>query len=324
MDNYFPGRKKIVESNYSYERGKVSLSCTVFARWKDVDSKTAHCGADGSFKVTATVGLTQTDSEKLKSSVGGSIGIEKVASLKSSLESEIGREISWELAATREDTFSFKAPECGRRTETVYQLMRDYDFVYSRQRLFRNPFTWHTSVPEYVQRFHAVTDIEQFDPRCKCPTPEELPLWRTIDVQIGPVTMELGYVEKDGSIDIDFGNRQLRIPHDGSLEFKRTMSTDSLPPIVRFLGEFSAGEMEAVFRPRPIEAASLGMLSVLDDLAISKVEAAHVTQVLAALRGRRTGGFSVPALRRMVDELMQSFSIERREEQADSRSQRSK
>src|SRR5206468_411266 len=89
MDYYFPGRKRIAKTIFSFDKGKVSLVCTVFARWQDIDSKTALCGADGCFKVTATVGLKKTDSEKLKSSIESSLGVEKVAGLKSSLETEI-------------------------------------------------------------------------------------------------------------------------------------------------------------------------------------------------------------------------------------------
>jgi hypothetical protein len=323
MDYYFAGRKRIAKTVSTFEKGKISLTCTVFARWQDINSKTALCGADASFKVCCTVGLKETDSEKMKSSIEASLGIEKVAGLKSSLESEISREICWEIATTREDAFSFKAPECGRRTETIYQLIRDYDFVYSRQRFLRKPQTWQMSVPEYVKRFHAVPDIEDYDPHCRCQTPSRVSLWRTIDVAIPPVTLELGYTQGCDAINVQFGNEIVRIPYDGSSEFSHTISAKVLPEATRFIGDFKEGDsLLAVFRPQPVAVGSMGVLSTLAEFTSAGGEDIEmIGEELETLKAERPEVFDLHKLRRAAQDIFGSLSSEQEERQAHEQSE---
>jgi hypothetical protein len=316
MTEYFPGRRQIGKTTQSYEKGKASLLCTVFEHWKDLDSKTAYCGADASLKIAATIGLTQTDSEKIKASFGSSIGVEKVASLKSSLESEIRREICWELSSTREDTFSFKAPECGRRTETIYQLIHEYDLYYSRKRLIRKPFTWQTTLTEYVKCYRAIPDKEDFDPVCKCPTRPEPKLWKTIDVDVDSFTLEAAYRRTNEGMEIDFGDQTIVLPYDGSEYFRRVIPTAVLPNPMRFLCDLTSDSVEASFRPQPVEIATSipALPSVVPAVPADYLGSALVMQIVRDLEVRYPNIFDTSTLRRGLMDLLRSTSAQQREE----------
>lgn len=246
MAVYFSGRKQ-VGSFSVHPHKRAVLSCQIFERWEDIEcGSTARCGAPGSIEVKKEVGLSQRSYETINSSIAGSIGIEGLASLKSKITETIGREANWSVAETTTKTFAFQSPKCGRRTETIYQLVREYELSYRREKRFSTE-AWERLIRELVQCHDAVPEIDPFDEACNCPPPPRRSYDGRLLVDMGEISMRVSFRRTAEGILINFGRETCRFEDRGDEEFHGTVPTSSLPESLLFLGNIQVDRIEAMF-----------------------------------------------------------------------------
>lgn len=275
MATYFIGRRR-VGSFILYPHSGAVLSCNVFERWEDIDlSSTARCGVAGSIEVRKEVGLSERDHHTLKVNVEGSIGVEAIASLKSKVEETVGREVNWSLARATTQTFSFTAEKCGRHSETIYQMVREYELSYKRKRFFGSE-SWERTVRERTQCHDAVPDIEDWDEACKCPKPTRRDYDGRLQLDMGDLSMRVPFRRTPEGIEINFGGKFGIIQQGSTQEFPDKIPVGFLPEVLRFLGDVRTEYVECIFSPYR-DPISQYRLSITDfaDLS-SKLEESYV------------------------------------------------
>lgn len=164
---FFSGRKHIDTFYKSYKKDRIRIYCVVYEKWINILTSGAKCGASEVYKVTRTLGVSESETEELSSAIKGSIGIEGVASLQSKIASMTKRTIAWNSSETIEQEFSFTAPKCAHYIASRYQLVREYEIKYEDDRWFRNQ-GWEMTVSERLNRFHDGSQIIENDPDCNC------------------------------------------------------------------------------------------------------------------------------------------------------------
>jgi hypothetical protein len=251
MAIYFIGRKKVGSFILCpYKNGL--LKCDAFERWEDIDlSSTARCGVAGSIEVIKEVGLSERDYHTLTVSVGGSIGVEGIASLKSKVEETVGREVNWNVARTTKQTFSFTSDKCGSHNETVYQMIREYELSYRRRKLFGyfGLESWERTLRERTQCYDALPEIEDWDEACNCPEPNRRDYDGRLRVDLGDLGMRVPFRRVPGGIEINFGRKLGIVRHALTGEFHGRVPADLLPDALRFLGDVAGDYMECTFSP---------------------------------------------------------------------------
>jgi len=169
MAVYFRGRRKIGEFLLSPDRGNATLECKIFERWEDIDcSTTARCGAEGECQVSKTEGVSKKTVRTIEDVVESSIGIKDFAELKIQIKDILGKEVNWSHSTTTTKTFPYKAPQCGRCTLVIYQLVREFELAYKRKRLFGADEKWDRLIREDTNCHDALPDVQEFDEICKC------------------------------------------------------------------------------------------------------------------------------------------------------------
>jgi hypothetical protein len=173
MAVYFSGRKKIGELSVALESDRARVDCVIFERWIDIDSgTTARCGEQGTCQVAKTEGIAEKVTQTVERSIGTSLGLDDILKLKAQIKNVFGYEVNWSHSITTTKTFNFEAPICGRYSLVVYQLVREYELTYLRQRrwTFREDAwdrKWSRTIPEHTNTHDTLPDVEEFDEACK-------------------------------------------------------------------------------------------------------------------------------------------------------------
>jgi hypothetical protein len=185
MAVYFSGRKKIGQLSVVLDSDRARIDCTIFEKWIDIDtSTTVRCGAPGTCVVAKTEGIAEKTTQTVERSIGTSLGLDDILKLKASIKDVFGYEVNWNHSITTTKTFNFEAPACGRYSLVVYQLVREYELIYFRQRrwTFRQDAwdkKWSRTIPEHTNTHDALPDVEEFDETCKsrpeCKAREAMP-----------------------------------------------------------------------------------------------------------------------------------------------------
>lgn len=99
MAAYFADRRQVF--NQVFQLDKARLKCTIYERWEDIElSMTARCGDTAQTQLSKTTGLTASESSTLKATLGSSLGVPKVAEIKSSIETVLNKSLCWEESET--------------------------------------------------------------------------------------------------------------------------------------------------------------------------------------------------------------------------------
>jgi len=248
MAVYFSGRRQI-GSFVLYPHRRAVLTCEIFERWEDIErGSTARCGAPGSVEVKKEVGLSQRDYETLKTSIEGSIGVQGIASLKSTVEETLGREATWSVSESTTKTFSFNSPDCGRRSETIYQLVREYQLSYRRERLFSTE-TWERLLRERTQCHDAVPEIEPYDDLCGCPRPARPSYDGRLVVEMGDSSMRVQYRRTADGVELHFGNSVGSASLNPTQRVRASIPTVFIPESLKFLGAIEGEQVDAIISP---------------------------------------------------------------------------
>jgi hypothetical protein len=256
MAQYFEGRKLIATHGQRVEDGRGRLDWEVFEEWIDIDEgTTARCGMPGSCSVEKSEGISEKATETLKSVLGGSFGVKDVWSVKAELEGVIGREINWNVTDKTTKTFQFEAPKCGRYSLTVYRLQRLYMISYFRKRLFswggeKWDFKARHSFVEKTNTHDLMPDIDEIDPLCRCPEPDEPEqIDGYLSFDFGAVSLRAPYLVTPRGFEAKLGNKSIAVdlPQSTSVSdrlergFVTRVPTSMIPEPLLYLGGFETG-----------------------------------------------------------------------------------
>ena len=169
MSTYFTGRRERDPVKLPFDGG--TMTCRIFEYWEDTDNTTtARCGDPGFIEVKRVVGISERDETVLKTHIESMIGVKGFAELKSKIEDSVSRAVNFSVEQSTTKTSNFSSPDCGRKTMFVYQLVRDYEFFYSKKFL-RWTKTWERTIRERTNVHDFLPDIEELDEICKCDDP---------------------------------------------------------------------------------------------------------------------------------------------------------
>ena len=129
MNTYFPGTKVYGPFELTDDK-RNSIAYSITEKWVSDRSHTVRCGVSDGFGVSITVGISVSELDALKSSIEGSFGL-GIASIKTNIETNTQITTTFSESETETDTFACPAPTCGRYTYFLYQLVRDYRFVFT-------------------------------------------------------------------------------------------------------------------------------------------------------------------------------------------------
>jgi hypothetical protein len=175
MINFFTNTHEIDTFDFELER-KVRVTGKLTERWIQLLSRSIACGEDKKRIIEKKIGISKTEREDLESVLKGSVGVKGIASIESQIKAKTGIEVKLEYATTETEETTFKAPECGRKTLIVYQLVREYDITITDKRIlsFSRGQT-RIMLTEYTDNFHDKSLINNNDPDCGCKDKTEDP-----------------------------------------------------------------------------------------------------------------------------------------------------
>lgn len=282
MDNleFFTGERVISEDKWKSGNEDFEITCTSVARWEFNKGRTVECGNDRDVKLIRKVGITQTQKENLESSIKVGLEAKGIAKFAAEFKAKIGYEIKYEESIIEEESFRIKAPECGRKLLSIYQLVKEHRFIIEDRRFFLfNKGTQYIPITEYTDSFWDRSPVERNIPECDCGDMEDNVdgVW---SLRIGSMGI-LSLVEKvkDG-IYIDALNIAVPDNQIGSLLIDGyKLSADSLPDYVRFLGSLKREDVtmrltSTIRKPHENFCAFPSKLNILDlakGIAIEKI-----------------------------------------------------
>lgn len=248
MATYFTERRERDQISVVLDGGKTTMTCRIFEHWEDTDNTTtARCGDPGVIEVRKVVGISERDEAVLKTQIQSMIGVKGFAELKSSIESSIKKEVNFSLEESTVKTSNFSSPDCGRKTMFVYQLIREYQFFFSK-RFLGYTRTWERKVTERTNVHDFLPDIEEFDELCNCrEPPHPTPFDGTLVIDMGSVSVRGPYRRIQNGIEVRVDNALLRIAISDSKDFLVDIPVAALPEMVRLLGEFETETVQAKF-----------------------------------------------------------------------------
>lgn len=276
MAVYFTGRKEVNSFAIPLDNGRSSLSCKIYEHWQDTDNTTtARCGDPGVIEVKKVVGITERDEQALKSTIEGTIGVKGLAEVKSKIEASVKHEISFQTEESTSKTSTFSSPQCGRKTMFVYQLVREYEFSYSRRRWGWTK-SWERKIREKTNTHDFMPDIEEYDESCNCknpPTPENFDGMVVMDM--GNVSIRAPYRKTPDGIEVKLDTSILKVAIKNSEDFLVSIPRAALPEMVVFLGDITDEIVEAAFFEYKQPAHEL---EVNVEVALQKARAAIVNR----------------------------------------------
>jgi hypothetical protein len=250
MNLYFSGRRKTAEFTLPINKGSTILACQIFDYWTDIEETTTlWCGDKGKISIEKTYGLSERDVHTLNGAIESSIGPAGIFQLKGKAEETIQHEVNWQTATVVKKEFEFKAPDCGRGTRIVYQLMRDYELTFRRKNFLRRETTWERKFCEKVKSFVIVPDEDEYDERCKkkCKEPGKPSFVEFLTIIMGDVSMRVSFTRTDDGIEVNFDGVPLKIPQTSFQDFAVRLPLELVPAVVVFLGDLRGKYVNAIF-----------------------------------------------------------------------------
>ncbi len=240
---------------------KIKVMCAIYERWEFRRGFDCKCGNKVTLKLVKTEGLSAGASATLQGSIESSLGVSGLASLKTSLQANVGLTVNWSQAQSEEFTYECDPPACGSCDILIYQLVRDYDLsIYKKGGLFKASIWDHkagAAVPELTGFYTQVTDRVEWSEGCKCPAKETRADYDgRVVVDFGNICVLAPYRLTAHGIDIRIAKRVISFPFlayakaVGSLEtgLKMNFRREWLPDEAIFFGKLQGSTFEAVVR----------------------------------------------------------------------------
>ena len=249
MAKFFNGRRDVGDVSVSLDQAKASVRFQVSEYWRDIDQTTISCGASAQLNLTRRIGIQKKEHRILESTIGGSIGIEGLASIKSQLAEKIGHEVCWEVVEEIQNTFSVTAPPEGRRTDTIYQLLREYIVNYERERYFRGKERWQRIIAERTNCFNQETNRIEKDPSCFEQPVGDMPPGPPggqIEIDLGTISAQVPFELADnGDVRLYLGDDSLIVGYDDFIQNSFTIKQQALPKSLLFLSDAAPPAFQA-------------------------------------------------------------------------------
>ena len=248
MAHYFLGRKEKELIEFTYDKGKAKVTCRIFDWWKALDITEAACGDPVEYTVEKSLGISETDKHALEATLEASLGLEKVIQLKSKISEKVETEIHWEVTKKETKKFVLNPPKCGRKTNTVFQLVREYSFVNERRKFFGRIESWATVITEHLHYYSVRPNVEPWIPDCGCKevTPE---FDGTFDCDFGTVGLQIQASVTTNGLTLNFDgiDGELDLTDDAEINnLEISVPTGALPEVVRWLGQIEGEKIEGL------------------------------------------------------------------------------
>jgi len=164
----------------------------------------------------------------LESTIGGSIGKEGIAQLKSEIKDTSGREVEWTFTKAEEMAYRCEPPRCGCKEIRIFQLIYEYDLVGYRRGgwIFRNDYwdiEWGPeTLREETSSYSSMAGTTKYDPRCKECGEEHSPEYDgRISFDLGPLCLLVPYKMNQQGLTMSIGKFGLQF---GINDYERVFS----------------------------------------------------------------------------------------------------
>jgi hypothetical protein len=173
----------------------------------------------------------------LAGSIESSLGALGFAELKTSVEGKLETKLNWEISSEVQRSFKLSAPRCGRRTDTTYQLVRDYELQYAAESwLFHT--AWTRRLTEYVGTYHQEPFLEAVPELCRCDAPPPPPYDHLVWMDMNGASMRVAGRLNEDKLLLDFGEGTVELSGVGRRlggQITVRMPRSLLPPSLLFL-----------------------------------------------------------------------------------------
>jgi hypothetical protein len=129
----------------------------------------ARCGISGEFEFQSSRGISVSEICSLESTIEGTIGVEALVSLKSSITETSGSDLTISREETERVTLSCPSTDCGSAVYHLYQLVRDHRLEFHKSRFLRSSSIAIETPREFVGEYDFDVENIRDDPNCPCP-----------------------------------------------------------------------------------------------------------------------------------------------------------
>lgn len=213
--------------------------------------QTVRCKLSSTMTGTHEVGVEVAELERFTATVGGSIGVEGIAALKSQMESTTEIQVAWQKKTTNTDAFSIPAPECGAQTWLLFQLVRDYRFTIETPGWFGRSQFRTTEKREKAFHYDILCDDDPDYAACPCPK-EDRDRGEILCLQIGNLGMRLAaFLAGENQYRFRIGPKSYAVDA-GAIHYQPVLVILEDPPqIIRDLSGSSEPEIQAEVQIAP-------------------------------------------------------------------------
>jgi len=185
----------------------------------------ARCGISGDFEFQNSRGISFSEMSSLESTIEGTVGVEALASLKSSITEKSGVEFTLTREESEKITLSCPAKDCGSAIYHLYQLVRDHRLEFHKPRFLRSPSLAMETPREFVGEYDFHIDNIPDDPDCPCPVTDRRigAGWVRLMLNRLRITAEYNQLP-DGRLQIELGGRSYDLLNDSM-----TVAASSIP-----------------------------------------------------------------------------------------------
>jgi hypothetical protein len=258
MAKFFPGRRSLKPIELFWNKFKTHFKCEIYAYWKDIDYTSISCGSKANFTLRRRVGIDKKEYSTIGSLIQGSLGIKGLAEIKSEIQEKSGIEVSWHEYEESEKSISFKAPELGRRSDYIYQLVREYVINFSDRRLFQNE-RWQNVITEYTHYHHQQHLIQKYDPECEGADKSRFAgeiYDGNLEIDMGNVSMLVPFKTSESAIEIFLDDKSFKITGRELAENRFELNKEGMPESLFFL----SGSSSAKFPSQIYQITNLNLI----------------------------------------------------------------
>jgi hypothetical protein len=270
MTKYFEGIH--TSEPYSFILDGRQIKYLLHRRWINTGwGQTVRCNIPAVMKIEYEVGFEKKVMAGFKTFIEGSIGVDKLASVKSHVETNLSISISeTEKRAIKRD-FTLPAPECGSQTVSLYRETWEHEFIVTKPRFFMRPSVKAYVLPEDTQNFDLQVLHDKDDPACPCGDSINKPN-EIFSLKIGSLSLRIDGKKNDAdqSIKFDVGKKTFEFAFS-SFPFTANITMDELPEIFAFLSGVDGDQVVAEIS---IEQSD-PMYAVADNLVIDVISTAQ-------------------------------------------------
>ncbi len=172
MNLFHPNRLEVDQFSCELEKG-VRLICQISEEWESMLDRVVRCGAKYQHKLRVKQGFSSTELRGFEESIKAGLGVKGLGSFQGTIKNQTQKNITFSEETEEEHQLEFQAPACGFYHISLFQRIRHFNFEFSRPKFFGGETKWCSSISKRVPNYHDDSTVEQNDPSCSCPPPDE-------------------------------------------------------------------------------------------------------------------------------------------------------